>query len=138
LYWFITDLVIFPEAEYWLCTVQSGAGLAVIKVLHSQETLPRERTLGEDENIDMDAEEVNRKMFENSTNETSLESPTKDFQSNPPSPPSPSSFDLLYSLTCQVGRGGFGVVYQGFRREEDVMVSNKTEILLVTTMLTLI
>ena len=66
----------------------------------------------------MDAEEVNRKMFENSTNETSLESPTKDFQFNPPSPPSSSSFDSLYSLTCQVGRGGFGVVYEGLRREE--------------------
>ena len=96
------------------------------KFLHNQETLPRERTLGrEDENIEMDAEEVNRKMFENITNETSLESPTKDFQFNPPSPPSPSSFDSLYSLTCQVGRGGFGVVYEGLRREEGGTVAVK-------------
>ena len=64
-------------------------------------------------------------MFENSTSETSLELPTKGWQFNSPSSPSSSSFDSLYSLTCQVGRGGFGVVYEGLRREEGGTVAVK-------------
>ena len=79
----------------------------------------------EDENIEMDVEEVNRKMFENSTSDTSLELSTKDCQFHPPSPPFSSSFDSLYSLTCQVGRGGFGVVYKGLRKEEGDTVAVK-------------
>ena len=64
-------------------------------------------------------------MFLNSTSETSLGFPTKDWQLNSPSSPSPSSFDSLYSLKCQVGRGGFGVVYEGLRREEGGTVAVK-------------
>ena len=33
-------------------------------------------------------------------------------------PSSHFTFDSLYSLTCQVGKGGFGVVYEGVRRGE--------------------
>ena len=61
-------------------------------------------------------------MLENNTYEAPLESPTKDCQFYSPST---SSFDSLYSLTCQVGRGGFGVVYEGLRKEEGGTVAVK-------------
>ena len=78
--------------------------------LHSQETLPKVRTQRrEDENIEIDVEEAHRKMFENRTNETSLESLTKDIKFHPPSPTSPFSFDSLYSLTLSHARGERGL-----------------------------
>ena len=61
-------------------------------------------------------------MLEYNTYEAPLESPTKDFQIYSPSP---SFFDSLYHLTCQVGRGGFGVVYEGLRKEEGGTVAVK-------------
>lgn len=65
---------------------------------------------------------VSRTSIANSTSETIIESPTKDY---PCYPPSPSSFDSLYRVSCQVGRGGFGVVYQGSRRGEGGTVAVK-------------
>ena len=75
--------------------------------------------------MEMSRAGVSREMLMNSTNESFLESPSKGCECYPPSPPSPSSFYSLYSLTCQVGRGGFGVVYEGVRRGEGGKVAVK-------------
>ena len=36
-----------------------------------------------------------------------------------------SSFSSLYRLTCQVGKGGYGDVYEGVRMGEDGVVAVK-------------